>query len=195
MFTRLIYRTGALCAFAIATFAASLTVLSGPTLASGQYCDGPYVSIERQDLSPEKVRENCEAAADFLRQAPIVRGKVCALCAPEDVKTVGNTLGQSTGGPIKAPVVDEPDRTPPNPLPAGIEIVRAGPLKTSCAQPPTDYLLRISSSSNCPKGYITRGKERVDGKFLPDVRWCAVCPGGYSQTRLDRFKCCIPDTN
>lgn len=46
---------------------------------------------------------------------------------------------------------------------------------------------RQDSHANCPKGYITRGKDREKGG-----RWCAYCGPGF-ESRLNRALCCQPE--
>lgn len=179
---------GALCAAVFAIFAISLTVPSGPALASGQYCDAPSIVIQRRDLAPSEVYEKCREAADFFGEVAIVRARVCEICPPSEVKTVGGTVG--TGTPPLPPVATVPP--PPFPLPAGTRVFSAEFGAATCGQPPAWYLLSVpTTGSNCPRPYISGGGEWQNGKRVPNVRWCATCPGGYVQHKLNR-KCCIP---
>lgn len=71
----------------------------------------------------------------------------------------------------------------------GYNVQRQQLSEANCsAETPAPVYFLIDFVSNCPSGFITRGREPPGGT---DGRWCAFCGEGY-RSQLSRFNCCVP---
>ena len=124
-------------------------------------------------------RENARSEGyDYI---PVGPDKVCTLCKKGSIREADSNPGTSS------PAANIPGFGP------DIRLMSESGEARSCSgntKPPywVSILAAGSLPNNCPPPWITGGKNRNTN---PVSRYCAYCGPGY-QSRLNRFRCCVP---